>query len=278
MTQTVQQLFSGANTYIHVATYICGDQWWLDSKGNNWWNRKDHFHHDAIYLVNAGSFRLKINGTWHDVHPKQFVYIPADSDLQYDFSGDGPLEKYYVHFDLTFGANHLFDYFQIPSVIPSADFQKAEDIFQQLCRMCADSFAPISQLAANGLLLSLVAELLKQCNAEFIHTPNTLDKEMRESVEYIKSHLGKKLSVSDLAQRVGYSSTYFTKKFKKTFGCTPTDYMANLKISYAKAWLTAGNMSVHAIASALGFCDASYFSNFFKAKTGLYPGYYRKNR
>ena len=209
---------------------------------------------------------------------KQFVYIPAGSDLEYVFDGNGPLEKYYVHFDLTFGITHLSDYFRIPSVIPATEFQRAEMLFRLLCDMCADTFAPISQLAANGLLLSLVAELLKQCNAEFTHTPSKLDKEMRESVEYIKHHLGEKLSVSDLAQRVGYSSTYFTKKFKKSFGCTPTDYMANLKISYAKAWLTAGDLPIHAIASALGFCDASYFSNFFKSKTGLFPGHYRKNR
>ena len=276
--QKIRQLFSGANAYIHVAEYISGDGWWLDKDGKNWWSRKDHFRYNAIYLPKLGEFDLKIGDTWHHITPGNLVYIPADTELEFFFDGIGPLEKYYIHFDLTFGANQLSNYFKIPYVIPLKNTERIEQLFSDLRRFCADSSAPISQLAANGLLFSLVAEMLWQSDAKFIRMPENLDRQMRATLEYINGHVGDSLSVSELARRVGYSTAYFTKKFKKVFGTTPTEYIANLKIGYAKSWLMEGEMSIHAIAEALGFCDASYFSNFFKSKTGLYPGYYRKKR
>lgn len=272
----IRQLFSGANAYIHVAEYVSGDRWWLDKEGNNWWSRKDHFRYNAIYLPKVGEFDLKIGDTWHHVAPGNLIYIPAESDLEFFFDGQGPLEKYYIHFDLTFGANQLSDYFKISHVIPLRESTRAEQLFADLRRFCADSGEPVAQLAANGLLFSLVAEMLWQSGAEFIRTPENLEKEIRDTLKYMNSHIGDDLSVTRLAERVGYSAPYFTKKFKKALGVTPTDYIANLKISYAKSWLMTGEMSVGAVAEALGFCDSSYFSNFFKAKTGLYPGYYRK--
>lgn len=279
MSKKIRQLFSGANTYIHVAEYVSGNEWWIDENGNNWWNRKTHFRCNAIYLPKVGEFDLKIDQTWYHITPNNLVYIPAGSDLQYYFNGVGPLEKYYVHFDLIYGTNQLADYFKIPCLIhlEHDDQERIEEIFKQLMHHCSDCTAPISQIAANGLLFSLVAEMLSRGNAQFVHTPKKLDKEMRETVEYIESHYNEPLAVAKLAERVGYSVTYFTKKFKKAFGCTPTDYIANLKISYAKNWLKNGSMSISDIASSLGFCDTSYFSNFFKAKTGLCPGYYRNN-
>lgn len=276
MSKKIKQLFSGANTYIYVAEYISGNKWWIDESGNNWWNRKTHFRYNAIYLPKIGEFNLKIDHTWYHVAPGNLVYIPAGSDLEYNFDGNGPLEKYYVHFDLTFGKNQLLDYFKTPCLIPLKNEETVENIFNGLLHQASNLDSPISQIASNGLLFSLIAEMLSQSNAQFIHSPKNLDKEMSDTIDYIENHFSEPLSISDLAERVGYSVTYFTKKFKKSFGCTPTDYIANIKVSYAKSWLRTGTMSITDIASSLGFCDASYFSNFFKAKTGLCPGYYRK--
>lgn len=278
MAEQIKQMFLSANTYIHTAEYISGDRWWLDKDGTNWWNRKDHFRHNAIYLIKVGKFDLKIDDAWHHVTPGNLVFIPADSDLEFDFDGKGKLEKYYIHFDLTFGANRLSDYFKIPHTIPLKDEERVERIFKDLCLYNANRTAPAAQLAANGALFSLVSEMIWQSEAQFIHTPENLDPKMSETIKYIDRHFGESLSVSKLAERVGYSTAYFTKKFKKTFGTTPIDYIANIKVGYAKLWLSEGNKSIHAIAEDLGFCDASYFSNFFKMKTGLYPVYYRKKR
>jgi len=270
------QLYAAVATYVHIAEHMSKEGWWLDKNGKNWWNRKGYFNHNAIYLAKVGEFDLKIGSSWYHIAPGDMVFVPANSELEFFFDGKGKFEKYYVHFDLALGTNQLADHFKMPLVFKPRDTSRVEAIFSELCECCAHMDAPTLQLAANGLLLSLVAEMLALGKAEFVTVPKSVDREMRMALQYIDEHIGGSLSVEVLARHVGYSATYFTKKFKRAFGVTPTEYIANLRISFAKQYLAAGHMSVQEIAVALGFCDASYFSHFFKSKTGLYPVYYRK--
>ena len=84
------------------------------------------------------------------------------------------------------------------------------------------------------------------------------------------------IPMNEIADMLGFEDAlYFSKKFKSCFGCTPTDYVNNLRIERAKALLKTGELSISQIASELGFCETSHFSNFFKSKTGLSPAYYR---
>ena len=269
--------YTASSAHVYIAKYICGDGWWLDEQGNNWWNRKAHFRFHAVYLTKVGAFDLKIGDTWYHITPHRFVYIPAGSDLEFRFDGSGPLEKYFTHFDLSFGTKTLSEAFRIPAVLVPRDEAHAEALFSSLLRCAENGTDPASEIAVSGALLSLVAELLSSDGVAPVTAQPPIEKEMRETVAYIERHFGDALSVSALAARVGYSETYFSKKFKKTFGCTPSDYIAELRLRYAKLWLEEGTASVAEIAAALGFTDAGYFSNFFKAKTGLSPICYRKS-
>jgi AraC-like DNA-binding protein len=125
-------------------------------------------------------------------------------------------------------------------------------------------------------MTTLIAEVLLQSESKFINPQSNLSKEMEDVARYIDDYIGKSFSVSELARRFGYSLTYFTKKFRKAFGCTPSEYIANIKIEKAQSLLQDQKLSVADVASALGFSNTSYFSNFFKLKTGLNPAYYRK--
>ena len=93
----------------------------------------------------------------------------------------------------------------------------------------------------------------------------------------IDMNLAKPIQMQTLAKSIGYSTAYFTKKFKAVFGRTPTDYIAEKKIALAKDALKSTDRTISDIACSLGFADASYFSTFFKARTGLSPAFYRKD-
>lgn len=276
MTKPTNKLFSDSSLNIYEALYICGDGWWLDDSGKNWWNRKAFFPFNAIYLTKVGSFDLKINGIWYHITPNQLVFIPSGSELEFCFDGKGALEKYFVHFDLNYGIGSLGNCFATPCLSTPQNEARIEELFVELINCLRSRSDPVSSIAANGIMMSLVAETLLQSNSKFTHTSDLLPKEMREAVKYIENNYYKPISILKLAQRTGYSMTYFTKKFKQAFGCTPTEYITNLKIEFAKTRLKDNKMTIAQIAYALGFLDTSYFSNFFKTKTGLSPTYYRK--
>jgi AraC-like DNA-binding protein len=244
--------------------------------GRDWWNRKTYFPFNAIYLTKVGSFNLKINQVWYHVKPNQIVFIPSGSELVFDFDGNGPLEKYFVHFDLDYGIGALGTCFNIPCTFNPTDETRLTNVFEELKHNFVSDTMVLSSIATSGALMSLVAEVIKQSGANFTYTKEFFPKDMRETVKYIENNCNKPISVTDLAKIAGYSPTHFTKKFIKTFGCSPTAYMANVKIEHAKLLLKEKCMPVSEIAYSLGFSDTGYFSNFFKAKTGLSPAYYRK--
>ena len=53
-------------------------------------------------------------------------------------------------------------------------------------------------------------------------------------------------------------------------------YRDSTRLYYAKEYLNSGYYTVSEIAEKCGFDDVSYFVRFFKQKTGLPPGEYKK--
>lgn len=267
-------ILSNISTNIHFAAVTPKDPWWLDESGSNWWNRKAFFSCNAIYLTKKGSFRLRIRETWYNIHPHQLVFIPADSDMEFAFDGNESLEKYYVHFDLSFSTIPLAKLFSIPAIYQIDDFTKEEAIFQQLIQaQSGNSIA--DQLMANALLLSLVSSLLDKHQISENQHPIHHDQMLHTAMEFMTVHAGHNITVSQVAAHVGYSLPYFSRKFKQAFGTSPSEYIMQLRLIRAQHLLRTTDLPVCAIASNLGFCDASYFSNFFKSKTGMLPGIYR---
>ena len=270
-----RHIFAESALKVYTAEYICGDNWWLDDAGNNWWNRKDFFPHNAIYLTKVGRFDLKIDDEWYSIPPHRAVFIPAGSNLEFSFDGNGPLEKYFVHFDLTFSAGSLADCFSIPKLFEPKNEERIESLFCELIKSRHDSSSPASAICANAAMMGIVAELLTQSNAAPSLMQSTLPKEMLDAAKHLEDRYYENISITKLAKRAGYSVTYFTKKFKSAFGCTPTEYISNLRIERAKSLLKS-DMTISKIALSLGFCETSHFSNFFKSKTGLSPAFYRR--
>lgn len=270
-----RHIFAESTLNVYVAEYICGDGWWLDEAGNNWWSRKDLFPHNAVYLTQKGRFDLKIGDRWYHVPPHRVVFIPAGSRLEFAFDGEGPLEKYFAHFDLVYNMGSLADCFLIPGLFAPIDEARIKVLFDELIKELKNTASPTSAIRANAAMMGIVAELITQSGAEPTHIQGALPRDMLETVRRMERCYCGQLSVTELASKAGYSVTYFSKKFKSCFGCTPTDYVNNLRIERAKALLKTGELSISQIASELGFCETSHFSNFFKSKTGLSPAYYR---
>lgn len=99
---------------------------------------------------------------------------------------------------------------------------------------------------------------------------------IRNSCEYIKSHLTEDISIHELAKRTGYTEYYFSHKFKKELGYSVNEYILNEKIEQAKLLLAGTTDSIQSISDNLAFSNRSYFYTCFQKKTGVSPTEYRK--
>ncbi len=86
-----------------------------------------------------------------------------------------------------------------------------------------------------------------------------------------------KLSVAQLAKQQNVSEQYFRRNFKKKYGVSPSQYINNARIAYAKKILQTDYYTVAEVARMSGFEDANYFCTAFKKRVGQTPLAYKKS-
>ena len=85
------------------------------------------------------------------------------------------------------------------------------------------------------------------------------------------------ISVSAIADILGYNEKYLSTHFKKKKGVTYTQYLREQRIKHAIFLIEQGVESVKNIALLSGFRDALYFSKVFTASVGMPPKDYIKS-
>ncbi|WP_168120531.1 response regulator [Paenibacillus sp. HB172176] len=106
------------------------------------------------------------------------------------------------------------------------------------------------------------------------HTPEA-DLIVAESIRYIRSHLHINATVSDYANQVHLSPSYYANLFKKVTGQSVIQFVLQERMEEAKKLLLEG-MTVHEVASSVGYEERAYFSEVFKKQLGQTPTEFRQ--
>lgn len=93
---------------------------------------------------------------------------------------------------------------------------------------------------------------------------------------YIEMNIDRNIRAQDLAELVGYTPGYITKRFHKETGLGISDYVKLAKIERAKILLSTTDQSIQAISDQLGFTTRNYFTRSFRDVTGMTPKEFRK--
>ena len=102
------------------------------------------------------------------------------------------------------------------------------------------------------------------------------DADVDYVIGYMTEHLDEKIKIEELAGTLHLSRVALFGKFKKSMGCSPSDFLIKLRMQYAKHLLLEGNMRIGEIASRCGYENAYYFSNAFKKAYAMSPARYRQ--
>lgn len=93
---------------------------------------------------------------------------------------------------------------------------------------------------------------------------------------YLQENLEKEVTLEGLSRQFSYSPASIRRIFKAETGHTVMTYLTNLRMDRAKVLLKEKQLSVEAVATAVGYANGYYFSNAFKQKFGKSPSQYRK--
>jgi AraC family transcriptional regulator len=93
---------------------------------------------------------------------------------------------------------------------------------------------------------------------------------------YIALNVHSTIRVMDLVRVVRFAPNRFDRVFKKTFDCTPHQYVMRMRIAHAQRLLLSTDDSLGKIAAACGFGNQSHLSNIFRKMMGQPPGKWRR--
>lgn len=227
-------------------------------------------------IITNGCYRLEsADGSIHDVHAGS-LFMDRLMDRKCSSNGsDQPLECIGIRFAVYNRAGQEIT-FQFNEPFPIVYCNPAQRLFIRQAAEAAVRFYHHNQPSAAAHCLATILYLTQfSANGESTHS---LEKKthIRQIAGEMTDCMGSKIVIEEMAQRLGYSRTYFSKLFKEIIGSSPKEYLCTKRIEQAKDLLQGTAISVAEIARATGYGDdLTFFYRHFKQRTGMSPGAYR---
>jgi AraC family transcriptional regulator len=96
--------------------------------------------------------------------------------------------------------------------------------------------------------------------------------------DYVQEHLGESIRLQDMAGSAALSRYHFTRRFRRSIGTTPHDYVLGQRVEQAKTLLQRTDVPLLDVACRCGFADQSHLTREFRKRVGTTPGRYRARR
>lgn len=96
-----------------------------------------------------------------------------------------------------------------------------------------------------------------------------------KAIEYLATHVGKNITIADVASKVGMSKAVFHRKFKQATNMSPIQFVKSMRLNNAAKQIAAGT-NVGLAALEVGYVSSSQFSRDFKRMYGLSPKQWEK--
>lgn len=106
--------------------------------------------------------------------------------------------------------------------------------------------------------------------------PSSRDPLIEEAAQRLQAQAGSTCILKDIASELGLTQVQFTRRFKKSTGILPIDYLTALRIQKVQKLLLDSDMTLVQIAGQCGFENEFYLSRVFKKRIQMTPSSYRK--
>lgn len=96
--------------------------------------------------------------------------------------------------------------------------------------------------------------------------------------KYINDNYAEQITLDTVANRIGFSSFYFSKIFKQHMNMNFIDYLTMIRINKSKELLMDLSISIKEISDLIGYNNPDYFTRVFKRCEGITPTEYRNKK
>lgn len=233
----------------------------------------EHSHtRAALTLVVDGEFLEVIEGKPHQCGPMSVLFKPADAPHWNQYSSRG------AHSFIVELSPEL-----VASCQPFADFRRfvmadrrgGQGVPAALALRLYGSFRSGSS-ALQVETEELLTELLANAAFRYRRPRGPVPRWLRCVRDRVHDGYRTPLSLGSLANEAGVHPVYLARAFRARFGCSVGTYLHARRLDAAIEALVAGDRSISAISSELGFHDHSHFNRLFRRVIGVAPSVLRR--
>jgi AraC family transcriptional regulator len=162
------------------------------------------------------------------------------------------------------------------------EFEFRDDGIAAVLRMMASEVAngsPNGQLYAQSLCLGIMMQLQQRVANRSVLQPERgklSAAQVRRLDEWIQLHLDHDISLSQLAELVGFSPAHFVRLFRNTVGYAPYRHVLISRLARARKQLLTSDLPIAAIAIEAGFSSQSHLTTAFRQVYGVTPAQVRR--
>jgi AraC-like DNA-binding protein/mannose-6-phosphate isomerase-like protein (cupin superfamily) len=260
----------------------------------NWKNVRSPFA--RLYYVTEGSAQINIGTEFYTLTSRHLYFVPAFTEHSYVC--DSLFSHYYIHiYEDQQDGTGLLDEWTFPVEVEASETDL--ELVKRLCYINPFMRLPESdptsydnhptlvsniqlnqrrpfcdKVESRGILFILMSRFLKRATAK----AEVKDDRIHQILAHIRRNINSQLRIETLAEMACMSKDHFIRIFKRETGETPNAYIAHRKQEKAELLLITTDLSIKAIATTLGYDDASYFNKLFKKHAGLTPQQYRAQK
>lgn len=140
---------------------------------------------------------------------------------------------------------------------------------------------PAGQMFIDGAVMSLIARLAKLSGR--VRPADTAGcaidaADLARVLDYIEAHLGERTCIADLAALLDMRDYEFSRAFKTSTNVAPYQFVIDRRIERARDLLSTSDDPLADVAYTCGFASQSHMTDVFRARLGVTPGRYRRER
>lgn len=244
--------------------------------------KEEVFQYVLIYCI-EGEGWFELENQMQRVCANQVFILPKEKAHSYGSNLKNPWTIYWCHFGgekAAFFAEGLHK----PLLISAEKESRIEDrlkLFEELFSTLKNGFGK-ENLDFSTTTFFYFLGSLKYLGA--FRSSNVVNYEQQQldriddAIHYMRENVRKRITLKQIADYVGYSTSHFSAKFQSKTGYSPLNYHIHLKIQEACHYLDFSDMKINQISMLVGFDDPFYFARIFGKTMGSSPSEYRKKK
>lgn len=249
---------------------------------------KEHAHGDLfqIFLIEKGTTILQHNEKDYEISEPAFITVPKNESHGFHHQGDVDgwiitLSDIVLERMLRFEADIFFELDVIHITKINRSNPDLLSLYQnmQKCIVEYKSEMPGKSLMLEYLVGQIMIQLYRlpvEHQLVIYSTDNATKMYYRKFLQLIKSNTAYHTSIHTYAEELNITRGHLNRICQEVSGKSPKEIYSDHIIKVATLALSQQEHNIAEIAYQVGIDDPSYFSRFFKRKTGLTPQEFRK--